>query len=78
MAGLPTGVLLDVIGNARFGVETADHLRAFRQDIFAYEAMVRFRDIGGRLLLSNAVFQALRRNPLLLFQIKEPLQKVAD
>ncbi|QUX91662.1 EAL domain-containing protein [Marinomonas sp. A3A] len=69
-------VLLELVESKRFGVEYQPIVELKTGDVFAYEALSRFRSVAGELIRPDYVYAALHDNPLLLFQVELAQKKI--
>jgi EAL domain-containing protein (putative c-di-GMP-specific phosphodiesterase class I) len=69
-------VLLELVESKRFGVEYQPIVELKTGDVFAYEALSRFRSKAGELIRPDYVYAALHGNPLLLFQVELAQKKI--
>lgn len=76
MSVLSQKVLLELVEAKRFGVEYQPIVELKTGDIFAYEALSRFRTVGGDYIRPDYVYAALHDNPLLLFQVELAQKKI--
>jgi EAL domain-containing protein (putative c-di-GMP-specific phosphodiesterase class I) len=76
MRNLPASLLLDVLGQQRFGVEYQPLVHAKTGEIVAYEALARFYDQAGTILRTDHVFHALHDSPLTLFQVEYQMKQL--
>ncbi|QLG89129.1 EAL domain-containing protein [Chitinibacter bivalviorum] len=76
MCNLSASLLLDVLGQQRFGVEYQPLIHTGTGDIVAYEALARFYDQAGATLRTDHVFHALHDSPLTLFQAEYQMKRL--
>ncbi|MCB5160420.1 EAL domain-containing protein [Marinomonas algarum] len=76
MASLSETALLELVEAKRFGVEYQPIVEVKTGDVFAYEALSRFRTTCGSLIRPDYVYAALHDNPLLLFQVELAQKKI--
>ncbi|GGN25651.1 MULTISPECIES: EAL domain-containing protein [Marinomonas] len=76
MDGLSPQVLLELVESKRFGVEYQPIIELKTGDLFAYEALSRFRAMDGAYIRPDHVYAALHDNPLLLFQVELAQKKI--
>ncbi|WP_417528434.1 EAL domain-containing protein [Marinomonas shanghaiensis] len=69
-------VLLELVESKRFGVEYQPIIELKTGDLFAYEALSRFRSVNGAFIRPDHVYAALHDNPLLLFQVELAQKKI--
>ncbi len=62
--------LLELIESQRFGVEFQPIVELKSGDVYAYEALSRFKMADGGLVRPDFVYAALHDNPLLLLQVE--------
>ncbi|WP_417560046.1 EAL domain-containing protein [Marinomonas sp.] len=73
---LSQNMLLELVESKRFGVEYQPIVELKTGNIFAYEALSRFRTAFGELIRPDYVYAALHDNPLLLFQVELAQKKI--
>lgn len=73
---LSQNTLLELLESKRFGVEYQPIVELKTGNIFAYEALSRFRTAFGELIRPDYVYAALHDNPLLLFQVELAQKKI--
>ncbi|MGO2233014.1 EAL domain-containing protein [Marinomonas sp. UCMA 3892] len=73
---LSQNTLLELVESKRFGVEYQPIVELKTGNIFAYEALSRFRTAFGELIRPDYVYAALHDNPLLLFQVELAQKKI--
>lgn len=76
MALLSQRDLLELIEAKRFGVEYQPIVELSSGDVFAYEALSRFRMPDGRFVRPDIVYASLHDNPLLLLQVELAQKKI--
>lgn len=76
MRNLSASLLLDVLGQQRFGVEYQPLVDTVTGEITAYEALARFYDRSGTTLRTDHVFDALHDSPLTLFQVEHQMKQL--
>ncbi|RBP84832.1 EAL domain-containing protein [Marinomonas rhizomae] len=76
MGLLSQKVLLELIEAKRFGVEYQPIVELKTGDVFAFEALSRFRSLKGDFIRPDYVYAALHDNPLLLFQVEFAQKKI--
>ena len=76
MALLSQRDLLELIEAKRFGVEYQPIVELSSGDVFAYEALSRFRMTDGRFVRPDIVYASLHDNPLLLLQVELAQKKI--
>lgn len=69
-------MLLELVESRRFGVEYQPIVELKTRDVFAYEALSRFRSAQGEFIRPDYVYAALHDNPLLLFQVELAQKKI--
>lgn len=69
-------MLLELVESRRFGVEYQPIVEMKTREIFAYEALSRFRSAVGEFIRPDYVYAALHDNPLLLFQVELAQKKI--
>ncbi|BFM48393.1 EAL domain-containing protein [Marinomonas sp. THO17] len=62
--------LLELIEAQRFGAEFQPIVALDSKEVYAYEALSRFKDAHGNLIPPDYVYAALHDNPLLLLQVE--------
>ncbi|WP_028450518.1 EAL domain-containing protein [Chitinibacter tainanensis] len=76
MSAFPVSLLLDVLGQQRFGVEYQPLINPHSGEIAAYEALARFYDAQGQILRTDQVFHALHDSPLTMFQAEYQMKQL--
>lgn len=76
MSELSIQTLMDIIQQQRFAAEYQPIINTGTGEIFAYEALARFRDAEGNPVPPLPVFRALHDNPITLFQVETQLKQL--
>ncbi|MEO9274205.1 EAL domain-containing protein [Marinomonas sp. 5E14-1] len=69
-------ILLELLEARRFGVEYQPIVELKTGDIFAYEALSRFKDSNGEFIRPDYVYASLHDSPLSLFQVELAQKKI--
>jgi len=74
MSALSIQSLMDIISQQRFGVEYQPIIATHSGEVFAFEALARFKNATGEAIGPLPVFRALHDSPITLFEVETALK----